>query len=181
MKNIFKKTVMLALGVALGAASLPIVNVAAMGAKEPPAPQGDVSNQRLEKVWERQLHLYERIGNGFDRSDTFIERVQGLIDHASENDKDISAVQAALSAFEQSIKDVRPLYESAKGIINSHQGFDADGKVTDAEKAKETVKAMGEKLKEIKDAMNGTGKALKDAIHAFREANPRPERNAPAS
>jgi len=184
MKNIFKKTVLFALVAALaslGAASLPLVNVAAMGANEPSAPQGEISSERLEKVWARQLHLYERIGQGFDRSDTFIEKIQGLIDRANENGKDVSAVQSALNAFEQSIKDAKPLYESAKGIINSHQGFDADGKVTDTEKAKETVKAMGEKLKEIKEAMNGTGKALKDAIHAFREANPRPERNAPAN
>jgi hypothetical protein len=79
-----------------------------------------------------------------------------------------------LDAFEAATKNAHPIYESAKGIINSHQGFDADGKVTDPEKARETVKAMGEKLKAIKDAMNGTGKALREAIKAFREANPRP-------
>jgi Sec-independent protein translocase protein TatA len=49
--------------------------------------------------------------------------------------------------------------------------------VTDPEKAKETVRQMGEKLKEIRDAMNGTGQALRDAIRAFREANPRPEKS----
>ncbi|HSG43467.1 MAG TPA: hypothetical protein VLA72_09965, partial [Anaerolineales bacterium] len=69
--------------------------------------------------------------------------------------------------------------ESAKGIINSHQGFDNDGKMTDLEKAKETVKSMGEKLKEIKESMGGTGQAMREALKAFREANPRPERNTP--
>ena len=72
------------------------------------------------------------------------------------------------------MKDAKPIYESAKGIINSHQGFDANGKVTDLEKAKETVKAMHAKMQEIKTAMGGTGKALREAIKAFREANPRP-------
>ncbi|MBF8248594.1 MAG: hypothetical protein HW374_1394, partial [Bacteroidetes bacterium] len=79
-------------------------------------------------------------------------------------------------AFEDAVKDAKPVYESARGIINSHQGFDAEGKVTDPEKAKETVKQMGDKLKEIRDVMGGTGKALHDAIRAFREANPRPEK-----
>ena len=86
-------------------------------------------------------------------------------------------MQAALDAFEEAIKDAHPIYESANGIINSHQGFDNDGKVTDIEKAKETVKSMGEKLKEIKESMGGTGRALHEAIKAFREANPRPERD----
>ncbi len=102
-----------------------------------------------------------------------------MIDRARQDGKDVSAVQAALDAFEEALKDAHPVYESGKGIVNSHQGFDENGKVTDAEKAKETVQAMGEKLREIKDAMAGTGRALREAIRDFREANPRPE-NLPA-
>jgi len=176
MKLLFKKTLLFALVAALTVASLPLVSVSAAGESDPKPPQGQVTNERLERVWARQLRLYEKIGNGFDKSDMFVERVQKLIDRASENGKDVSAVQAALDAFEKGNKDVHPIYESGKGIINSHQGFDSNGKVTDPEKARETVKAMGEKLKEIKDAMGGTGKALHEALKAFREANPRPEK-----
>ena len=184
MKNIFKKTLLIALVAALAVASLPLVSVSAAGytltnAYDPNPPQGQVSNERLEKVWARQLRLYEKIGNGFERDEEFTDRVQKLIDRAKENGKDISAVQAALDAFEAALKGAHPVYESGKDIVNSHQGFDENGKVTDPEKAKETVQAMGEKLKEIKDAMGGTGRALREAIKAFREANPRPE-NLPA-
>ena len=186
MKILFKKTLLIALVAALAVASLPLVNASAAGntltnAYDPPPlqPKGQVSNERLERVWARQLRVYESLGNGYDRSDAFVERVQGLIDKAGANGKDVSAVQAALDAFEAAMKDAHLVYESAKGIVNSHQGFGDDGKVTDIEKAKETVKAMGEKLEEIKDAMGGTGKALREAIRAFREANPRPE-NLPA-
>lgn len=173
MKSIFKKTLLIALVAALAAASLPLLSASA-AQDEPPPPQREVSNERLERIWLHQLRLYEKIGNGFDKSGAFIDRVQELIDKAGANGKDVSAVQAALDAFEEALKDAHPVYESAKGIINSHQGFDNDGKVTDPEKAKETVRAMGEKLKEIKDAMGGTGRALHEAIKAFREANPRP-------
>jgi hypothetical protein len=179
MKQIFKKTLLIALVAALAAASLPLVSVSAAGESDPPPPQGQVSGERLERLWAYQLRLYERIGNGFDRSDAFLERVQELIDKAGANGKDVSDVQAALDAFEAALKDAHPVYESAKGIINSHQGFDKDGKVTDPEKARETVKAMGEKLKEIKAAMDGTGRALREAIRDFREANPRPEPTPP--
>ncbi len=178
MKNIFKKTLLIALVAALAMASLPLVSVyaAVESDPKPPQPDGQVSNERLERVWARQLRLYEKIGKGYDRSDTFAERVQTLIDKAGSNGKDVSAVQSALDAFEKALKDAHPVYESGKGIVNSHQGFDNHGKVTDPEKAKETIKAMGEKLKEIKDAMSGTGKALREAIQAFREVNPRPEK-----
>jgi len=176
IKMFFKKTVLLTLVATLatlGVASLPFVSVAAQGAFDPPVPpagQGQISNERLERVWARQLKLYERMG----KTDEVVEKVQSLIDRASANGKDVSAVQSALDAFKEAVKDAHPIYESGKGIINSHQGFDDSGKVTDTEKAKETVKAMGEKLKEIKEAMNGTGKALREAIKAFRAANPRP-------
>ena len=170
IKMFFKKTVLLALVAALGVASLPFVSVSAQGANDPKPPTGQISNEKLEQVWARQLKMYERMG----KTDEFVAKVQKLLDKASANGKDVSAIQSALDAFNASIKDAKPIYESMKGIINSHQGFDANGKVTDPEKAKETVKAMHEKMQAIKTVMDGTGKALRDAIKAFREANPRP-------
>jgi len=172
-KMFFKKTILLAMVAALGVASLPFVSVSAAGANDPtPPPRGQVLNARLELIWARQLRAYERMG----RADTFVERVQTLIDRAKENGKDVADVQAALDAFDAALKDTKPIYESINGIVNSHQGFDENGKVTDLEKAKETVQAMREKFKAIHDAMDGTGKALHEAIRAFREANPRPEK-----
>jgi len=172
MKMIFRKTVLIALLAVLGVAARPFVSVSAAGESDPAVPpQRQVSNERLERVWARQIRLYERMG----RTDEFVEKAQNLIDRAKDKGKDVSAVQAALDAFETALKEAHPIYESAKGIIASHQGFDNNGKVTDAAKAQETVKALRGKFKEIKDAMNGTGKALHEAIKAFREANPRPQ------
>ena len=170
MKNSFKKMILFALVVALAVASLPFVSVAAQGANDPTPPAGEVSNEKLEKAWARQLKAYERMG----KADELAAKVQQLIDRASAKGKDVSAVQAALDAFNAAIKDAKPIYESAKGILNSHQGFDSNGKVTDPAKAKETVKALHDKMQEIKTALDGTGKALREAIKAFRAANPRP-------
>jgi len=171
MLILFKKTILFGLIAALGLASLPLFSVSALGLNDPtPSPQGQITKERLEKIWAHQLRLYERMG----KTDEFIEKVQKLIDRAEANGKDASAVQAALNAFAEAAKSAKPIYESMNGIVNSHQGFDDNGKVTDMEKAKETVKSMHEKMQEIKTVMNGTGKALREAIKAFREANPRP-------
>ncbi len=176
MKLLFKKTLLFALVAALGLASLPFVSASAAGVYDPPVPpQKQLPNDRLEQVWARQLQRYEKLGNAFERKDQFTDRVQMLIDRAKANGKDVSAVQTALDAFEAALKKAQPIYESMKGIVNSHQGFDGNGKVTDAVKAQETVLAMRGKFKEIKDALNGTGKALHEAIQAFRQANPRPQ------
>ncbi len=172
MKTLFTKTILVALLAALGVASLPFVNVSAAAANNPtPSAQGKISNERLERVWARQLRIYARMG----RTDEFVEKAQKLIDRAKANGKDVSAVQAALDAFKAAVKDAQPIYESVKGLINSHPGFDSNGKVTDPEKAAETVKAMHEKFKEIRNAINGTGRALHQAIKTFREANRGPQ------
>ena len=115
--------------------------------------------------------VYERQGRILDRADEMVERFQDRIDRMEENGKDVTALQAALDTFEDALKEAHPIYESAKGIINSHQGFDADGEVTDREKALETIRDLGAKLKEIREIVGEPGKALREAIKAFRDAN----------
>ena len=174
MKLFFKKTILFALITALGLASLPLVNVFAAGQEDPTTPPTLITDDRLELMWARELRVYNRMGH----IDNLIEKAQKLIDRAKENSKDVSAVQAALDAFQTQWKAAKPTYESIKGIVSSHQGFDENGKVTDTEKAKSTVMEMRDKLKEIRTTLNGTGKALHQAIKAFREANPRPQPTA---
>jgi len=174
MKTLFKKTILAALVAVLALAALPVTS--AFASDENP-PRGDVSNEKLEQAWARQIKIYGRLGKAFENTHTQISKIQDLIDKAAANGKDVSALQAALDAFEATLKNARPTYEAIKAIVNSHQGFDESGKVTDAEKAKSTVQEMQSKMQELKTAMNGAGKALREAIKAFREAN-RPA-NAP--
>lgn len=176
----FKKMILIALVAALSVAALPATSVYASGLNDdtaPPERTNEMNGERLEKKWARQQKNYERIGKFFDRAETLTGRIQTLIEKANEKGLDTAAVQAALDAFNEALRDAHPIYESAKGIINSHQGFDDEGKVTDREKAIETVKSLGEKLREIRETTVPSGKALREAIKAFREANPRPERD----
>jgi len=170
----FKKSVLLALVIALALAAFPATNAFASGLSEPgdpPTDEAQLSGERLERAWARMQRVYERQGQILERADGMVDRVQDLIDRMNENGKDTTALQAALDAFEDALKEAHPIYESAKGILNSHQGFDVDGKVTDHEKAVETVRELGEKLKEIRQLVGEPGKALREDIRAFREAS----------
>jgi len=172
MKLYLRKMILIVMVAALGLASLPIIIVSAMGVENTTLSQGTVSNEGLKRIWARQLRMYEHFG----RTDNVIQRIQGMIDRAGANGKDVASVQSALDAFTTAVKDAKPIYESMNGIVNSHQGFDANGKVTDVEKAKETVRAMGGKLREIRTTMDEIGRALREAIKDFRETNPHPAR-----
>ena len=169
MKIMFKKMILAVMTAALVFAAFPVTSAFAQG--ENPAPTGEVKNEKLENAWARQLNIYERLGNGFDGLDAQIAKFQERIDKAASNGRDVTALQSALDAFEAASKATLPIYDSIESIVNSHAGFDADGKVTDAEQAKSTVDEMRAKLKEVKSSMDGTGKALREAFKAFREAN----------
>jgi hypothetical protein len=168
MNNIFNKMILAVLTTALVFAAFPATSAFAQGENPP---KDELTNPKLEQVWARQLKNYEKIGKGFDDNDAQIAKFQARIDKAAANGKDVTALQAALDAFESALKSAKPTYDSISGIVSSHQGFDANGKVIDAEKAKSTVKEMRTKMVELKSAMGGTGKALRAALKAFRAAN----------
>jgi len=178
------KFVLIALVAVLSLAVLPSSSVYASGLADETTPpeKTEITGERLEKAWERVLKLNERIGKIFERSDTLTKKIQTLIDKATEKGKDTAAVQAALDAFNASADEAWPLYESAQALITAHEGFDADGKVTDLENAAETVKSLKESYREIREITGDSGKSLREAIKAFRETNPReekPERERP--
>jgi uncharacterized protein YaaR (DUF327 family) len=169
---LFKKTILTALIAAIIVAALPLTGVSAAGQTDPTPPaQGQISNERLEKVWARMNRRYERLGRIFEKSDGLVERVNAMIERLKEAGESTAELEAALAAYEDAVKQAHPIYESCNGIVNSHKGFDADGKVTDAEQAKETIKELGAKFGEIKTAMNGTGKTLIELLKSIREAH----------
>ena len=168
----FKKIVLFSLIVASVLAAFPVTSAYASGLSDPENPPVDttrMTDERLERVWARMQRVYERQGHTLERADAMIERVQALINRVAENGRDVTALQTALDAFNEALKEAHPIYESAKGILNAHQGFDVDGKVTDHEKAVETVKDLGDKLKEVREIVGEPGNALREALKAFRE------------
>jgi predicted nucleic acid-binding Zn-ribbon protein len=169
MKNMFKKIVLAVSAAALVFAAFPVTS--AYAADDAPPATGEVSNERLEKFWARQLQAYERLGKAFEDADAKIAKFQERIDKASENGKDVTALQAALDAYESALNAAQPKYAGIESIVTTHAGFDANGKVTDAEQAKATIEQMRTSMQEVKSTMGGTFKALREALQAFREAN----------
>ena len=168
MKTMFNKIILAVLAAALILAAFP---VAAAFAQDENPPKPVLTDEKLEEVWAKQSELYERTGKLFSDGDERIAEAQELIDNAKANGKDVTSLQTALDHFAAALKKAKPIYEGMQGIFSSHQGFDANGKVTDSEKAKETLKELRAKFQEVKSAMGGTGKALVEALKAFREAN----------
>jgi hypothetical protein len=180
MTTIFRKFILGALIAALALALLPLTSAFAAGSNAPSTPPAPgtpkdpaVANARLEFAFARQQYAVQRIGLAIDNSDALFARIQMLIDKARGNGKDTAAVQTAFDAYKIAFEKGKPIYSQAKPIVTAHDGFDANGKVIDTEKAKATVKSLGNFLKQYRDTVGDARKALHEAIKAFRAANPR--------
>ncbi len=177
ISSLLTKVVLVTVVLALGLAALPLSGVSAAEIKEPvnpPAVQPKPDHPRLERLWQREQALYEREGTLLAKADSFIAKVQTLLDKASQKGWDISAVQAALNAFSSAIPAAQAAHAPGEAIIRTHAGFNANGEVTDPEKAVATVRALAQVLKDTRTAMDGTGKALWQAIRDLRQAHRTP-------
>ena len=128
-------------------------------------------NKRLEQIWARAQTAYLRQSDRLAKADEFITNAYSLIDKANQKGWDTSVIQVTLNAFTAIIPTAQAAHNPGAAIIASHNGFNADGKVTDRAVAVETVKALGQVLKDTRLAMNRTGQALREAVKAFRNAH----------
>jgi hypothetical protein len=167
MNILFRKMILAGLVALLVFAALPVTSVFAQE-ENPPK---ELTNEQLEKVWAKQLQVYEKLSKVFDDSTPRLDKAQELIDKAAAKGKDTTAVQTALNAFVAAVEKSRSVYEDIQPLITAHAGFDSNGNVIDAIQAKATVQEVRAKLQALKTSMGGTGKALREAIRAFREAN----------
>jgi hypothetical protein len=170
---VLRKFTLLMLIITLTMVALPVSTASAAGLKAddtPPTTSAD-RTVRLSLVWERLQRTYDRQGLRLERADAFLDALQTRLDLANKNGKDTSAIQAALDVLSQAIKDANPIHQSAKGIIASHKGFDADGKVTDRLQALETIRSLGRSIQNVRDLVSDPHRLLREALIAFREAN----------
>jgi hypothetical protein len=169
----FRRQILIVAIAALALASFPMTGAYALGPSDPPTPAapGKFGEVRLELAWARQRFMHDRMAVLFDHADQRLGQAQTLLDRAKANGKDVTGVQAALDGLTAAVKQARPIFESMNGIIASHQGFDANGKVTDVTLAMETVQAMAGKIRDVRNTVIEPAKTLRTAIQAFRQEN----------
>lgn len=153
---------------------VPGAHALAVSASSAPALPAGFHEQRLARAWLREQIAHDRLGILFDHADQRLALGQTLIDRAAANGKDVTAVQAALNNFSAAVKQARPIYEGMQGIMASHQGFDANGNVTDITQASETVAQVREQLVQIRSALAGPAQTLRSAVKAFRAGSQTP-------
>jgi peptidoglycan hydrolase CwlO-like protein len=175
------KKLLLAGVVALMIVSIvPVTSVIAAPVGDDPNPgHGKDIYPRLEKAFERVQDWYKKQGEFLAHADDFISKAKTFIGKAEQRGLDASALRSLLVSFESSLPLVKAAHDRAGAIISAHNGFDANGKVTDPETAAQTVKDAASALQEGRQAQLGKGKALAEAIRAFWKDNKPPRPSTP--
>jgi thiamine biosynthesis protein ThiC len=105
------------------------------------------------------------------RFGTFADKLATVIATAKAKGKDTSALEQALATFRQKLDAARASWQTANDTLASHAGFDAQGKVTDAATARETLKSARSAMQSAHTTIVGARVELRQALAAFRKAN----------
>lgn len=133
------------------------------GSESDAARRGQRVDERLGKLYQRELEWLDRQAERLENPEEVAGRVEEWISTASEKGLDVSALQSALAVYQSSIAQAEAAHAEADAILAAHAGFDENGKVTDREAARDTLDSAGHKLNEARRILN-------DAIHQLRHA-----------
>lgn len=132
-----------------------------------PPPQEEVGERRaprLEFAYLRLQHAAEDQALHLGHAAEVADFVQGWIDELAAGGEDVSGLQVALDAFEAKLAEAQGHYEAAKVVLDEHARFDEDGKVTDREAARETLREAGQSLEDARRALKDGATQLRRAI-----------------
>lgn len=165
MKNIFTKLLLTILAIGL----LWLPSGRALAAENPPTWSGQATKM-IEKAFANQQKVYERHEKAIERAPQREKKAQRLLERAAEKGMDTSAARAALEGVRQAFATAAPLHEQAGKLIQTHPGFDANGKVTDAVVAAQTVEDLRKLQSQAHDTVSDARKKLELALWDLLQA-----------
>jgi hypothetical protein len=135
-------------------------------------PQGE--KKSLDQVFVMEQKAHDHQIELITKAGTMSGKISELVARAKSNGKDTSTLEKALSDFNTKIGEVRLAYDQTGKLIKGHEGFDADGKVTDRELAAKTAEEIHKGNQNVRRSLADAVKSLRTAGEEFRKANPRP-------
>jgi len=154
--------------------AFPSSTVHAEGLDDNPPTEGEkkgLVKQRLENLFDREKSALARQAENILRMDRLTEKAQERIDALKAKGKDVSSLEAALTAFENDLVEINSSHAVAARLIAAHAGFAENGKVTDIETAKDTVQKVHDALMTTRQMMVDAGRAIRQAIREYRGTN----------
>ncbi len=132
---------------------------------------------KLEELYQREQELLKKQTERLARVDERPAKIQARIDKLKAAGKDTKVLEDALAFLKGKLAEAHKAHDNAAAILSTHAGFDANGKVTDVQQAKETLRSAGEAARSAQKAINEGLERMRDAWSEFFEKNPRDKDN----
>jgi hypothetical protein len=181
MKTIFKRSLylcivtillagMLAAAVPSGSvsAATPSSNLSVSRTNDIPPQKAN----RIERAFKRTSKAVERQKSALEKVDKVVNRTEDFIQNMKDEGKDTTALSTALTAFKADVAEAGKVNQAALGILSKHDGFDADGKVTDVDKGRETIASARDQVIEFRAILSNAHHDIRNAIREYRKQNP---------
>jgi hypothetical protein len=133
--------------------------------KEPPKPNVGLSRALREE--QQRLKAQDFRLKAALETAAYVDKV---IVNMQAKGKDTTALQAAVSAYRTGIASARAEWQLAADGLAAHDGFDADGKVTNADTARATLKSAHGHMEQAGKLANQAAQAFHTAMEAFRKS-----------
>jgi hypothetical protein len=123
----------------------------------------------MGKLLVREQDVLKLEAASLAKANAVVGTTQGYI--KDQSDRDTSKLQAALDVFKLDIAAAQGKYDAAKSRLDSHSGFDADGNVTDAALARETLRLVGQDERRCHQLIKQGSVRLRAALKEYRAEN----------
>ena len=139
--------------------------------------QGDFSAARffggiISRTFFYQKNMAKFLSRQVEQADEVAANAQLRITELEDEGKDVAALKTALDIYYDKVADAKQAMDAADSSINPHKGFDEDGRVTDLELARDTIKELEEDISTARNAIIEAIRAIVDGMQTFRESNP---------
>ena len=162
----------LALMIAMVAVGLSFGHAAAAPASGAGKPGANVKLTQKYRVAQLRLRVQ---GERLKRVELFAGKFETLIAKLEAKGQDTAALEQALTAFRAAIEQAYTEWSAAKSALDTHAGFGADGKVTNATQARATLQNAHDHMEQAHAIAKAAFRNLRTAFIAYRKTH----RNVP--
>jgi len=159
----------LGLLVALVAVGISFGSASAAPSSKPTTPKpANAALARTYKLEQNRLRLQDvRLKN----ADQHAGKLDQLIAKLKAKGQETTVLEQAVAAFRTDIAHARAEWQAAEAILATHAGFDNDGKVTNADQARATLKDAHNHMQQARTIARGAYEKLHAAVVAYRKAH----------
>ncbi|MBI5567176.1 MAG: hypothetical protein HY870_19920 [Chloroflexi bacterium] len=125
----------------------------------------------LENLLKREQIVLNNQQERLTLSDQVATTAQQWITDLQAEGNDVSALQAALTAFQAGVAQARISFDTARQLLDAHAGFDASGQVTGATQALKTASDAGRAERQCHLTLTQATIDFRAAVRAYRQAN----------